>query len=127
MSDSPIALSDEVARSAQEKREPLQAACNATLITTKTGSVLFKLRFVSTGDLELFKQNTESGLLTRLVTDILITEDIKKRYKVNESMISFTIADPWEYDQCHRELTDFEGRLWERYISSLDQSVFKLD
>lgn len=75
-----------------------------------SGSILFKLRFSSKGNLDRFKQNVEAGLLARLFKEALITDDLKMRYKVNEFRISFTIVDPWEYDQCQAELTNFEGR-----------------
>lgn len=111
---------------AQDSQEALQqqfSESGAELTTTKTGSIIFRLRFLCMNDLELFKQNLDSGLLAGQIKDILLT---KKRYKVNQSRITFTIADPWEYEQCRRELTkDKDAVLPEELFQEAEQTVAK--
>lgn len=114
MSKSPKPLDKELFQRVLEKRGAVHTLfknSGAYLKDATCGSILFKLQFSSKRDLELFKHDLESGVLTSLIKDILITDDLKKRYDVNESGISFTIADPWEYDQCQRELNSCEGRV----------------
>lgn len=105
--------SDELLEVVKNQQEELQSNLRdsgATLVTTKTGCVAFTLRFISTKDLALFKQNLDSGLLKRLIKDTLMTDDLNRKFKADEFTISLTIFDSWEYDMCQKELTSLEGR-----------------
>lgn len=98
-------------KNADSKVGKAMCSFRATVERTSLGCVLFKLRFASKGDLEGFNENLESGLLTRLFTAVIFTDVVKKRYKVNEFRISFTIVDRWKYDMCQTELASIKGRL----------------
>lgn len=111
--DSASPSSDELLRVARDQREELQSDfrdSGAIWEATKTGCIAFKLRFISTKNLELFKLNLDSGLLTSLIKHTLIKGGLKTRDKADEFRISLTIFDSWEYEMCQMELTSLQCR-----------------